>query len=108
MNFRNQVTFNSHDSTFKRVDGRLTIQNGVRQRCELVLNVLAKFGKDGAKLQEIVNAANTRLNKDCYSVMDIKTILGRLRESKLVIAKLHKSGYYVYRPIASALKLLNR
>lgn len=98
MRFRRSTSFNTHDSRklpmSKSTDGRTTVLNGVRKRCELVLNALIRSDVSLA-LGQIVTQLQSRFS-ETYSSDDISYALGRLVDHRLVSRRGHgRSSVYL-------------
>lgn len=83
MNFKDQVTFNAHDTKISVVDGRHVVKLGVRRRCGLVLTTLLNSKTDGMYLSNVTDELNARV-RATYSKQDVSYILGRLKDEGLV------------------------
>ncbi len=94
MQFRRATSFNTHDSKrlpmSKTENGRTTVVNGVRKRCELVLNALIRSDSPMA-LGQIVSELQERFS-ETYSSQDISYALGRLVTNRLVTRRGHGSS----------------
>jgi hypothetical protein len=80
MRFSQGRTFNTHDTSVSKGDnGRIAIDQsrGVKNRCELSLNALLRFGPKGASAEMVANHLNGRLKAN-YSASDIRYALNRL------------------------------
>ena len=81
--FLTSRAFNSHDSRVSLdKDGRFLFVSGLKRRCELVLNALARLGE--MRLGEITSYLRYRFNLS-YSARDIKYALEKLCKAKLII-----------------------
>jgi hypothetical protein len=87
MKFRKNTTFNTHDTKFE-VDGdRLIVSNGVKKRCELVLNSLLRKNNHSVG---IASDLATRFKDGGYTVSVVQYVLRRLVNEGLV--RVHGKG----------------
>lgn len=103
MKFRRSTSFNTHDSKrlpMSETNGRMTVVNGVRKRCELALNVLLRADKPVA-LGEVVKHLQDRFS-ETYTTIDIKYALRRLVTNRLASQRGHGRGS-TYRATKEAL-----
>jgi hypothetical protein len=85
MNFRNQTSFNAHDSRqVVSETGRVAVALGVKRRCELVLNTLIRLW--GGNSVDVTTHLKSRFN-DSYSQGDVKTAIDKLRSGGLVFRR---------------------
>jgi hypothetical protein len=102
MRFRNQTTFNSHDTSFARESGRLVITNGVKRRCDLALNRLIKAGAQGITAEHLTASLNSTFKGSSYRESDMAYALNRLVSEGLVRIVNRDAAKWVYRATASA------
>ena len=97
LRFRSQTTFNAHDSRqVNGDDGRVTVTNGVKHRCELVLNTILRLG--GGKPAEVLTHLQSRFS-DSYTLSDVRTALDKLKGARLI----YRRGSGEYRASRDAL-----
>lgn len=97
MLFRRATSFNTHDSRrlpqSETENGRTTVLNGVRKRCELALNALIR-AEAPMSLSQIVKELQERFS-ETYSSDDISYALGRLVDNRLATRRGHgRSSVY--------------
>lgn len=97
MRFRRHTTFNSHDTSFERKNGRLIITNGVRQRCELAVNRLVKAGVQGLTAKHLTSQLNKDFKGSSYTESDMSYALGRLVDEGLISVVNPDADELVYR-----------
>lgn len=102
MRFRNQTTFNSHDTSFARENGRLVITNGVKRRCELAINRVIKAGSQGITAEHVTASLNSTFKGSQYRESDISYALNRLVTEGLVKVVNRDATKWVYRATANA------
>jgi hypothetical protein len=81
MGFRNQTSFNTHDSTYT-VGNRIVVGHNIPRRCEIVLRYLVNLGNTGISLFELTDEINDYYNSQ-YSEGDIRYALVRLHREGL-------------------------
>lgn len=85
LRFRRETTYNSHDSRQIASDsGRVTIANGVKHRCELVLNSLLRLGSGNTT--DVLTHLQARFN-DSYSRTDVSTAVEKLRSGGVIFRR---------------------
>lgn len=102
MRFRKQTTFNSHDTSFERKNGRLVITNGVKQRCELAINRLVRAGVQGLTARHLADQLNKTFKGSQYSQDDMAYALGRLVKEELITVVDKNADELVYRATRNA------
>jgi hypothetical protein len=102
MRFRNQTTFNSHDTSYARENGRLVITNGVKRRCELAINRVIKAGVQGITAEHVTSSLNSTFKGSSYRETDISYALNRLVAEGLVRIVDRKAAKWVYRAAPNA------
>ena len=86
MRFSKGRTYNTHDtSVSKGENGRIAIDQtrGVKNRCELAVNALLRFGPKGASAEMVASHLNGRLKAN-YTTSDIRYALNRLVDEGVV------------------------
>ena len=86
MKFRNQTTFNMRDATMVKGE-RIIVKHDIRQRCELVLDVLNK-NRSGLTISEITDVLNAR-RRNRYSEGDVAYAVKRLRQTGIIECNTH-------------------
>lgn len=101
LRFRRSTSFNAHDTHQQSNigSGRVTVKNGVKRRCELVLNALLRNGS--SRLGEVTSHLQKRFSST-YTTQDVNHALCKLREAGLVVTRGRCKGMQ-YRPSRDAL-----
>lgn len=106
MRFSKGRTYNTHDTSVSKGEGgRIAIDQsrGVKNRCELSLNALLRFGPKGATAEMITGHLNGRLKAN-YWIGDIRYALTRLVDEGVIRSTAGGRGEEtVYRAGKSAL-----
>lgn len=85
LRFRRQTTFNAHDSILNVSDsGRMTVINGVKRRCELVLNAFLRLGSGNTT--DILTHLQSRFDNS-YSQTDVSTAIDKLRSGGILFRR---------------------
>jgi len=93
MNFKKTTSYNTKDTVLADSgNGRITIQHGVKRRCELILRSLGKIGSSTPT--ELKEHMQSRYSES-YSVTDISYVLKRLVTNNVVS---NKDGHYKLTP----------
>ncbi len=106
MLFRKQMSVNTQDSKVVVDGNRVVISNGIKKRCELVLNALLRLGNgDFYIMASELNAhLKSRFADGGYTSRDLSYALGRLVSGGLVVKQYVRNGLYAYRASHNAMK----
>lgn len=81
--FRNATTFNKYDTTVSNKGKRITVKNGVRQRCALVLGVFEKV-KRNVTVNDVFQALQF-VTGNAYKRTDVEYAISKLCQHELLV-----------------------